>query len=57
LAPRRAPKLVWAARKIAVAPTVAPVMLKRAPGKVAKRKPPVSVAMVAPGSEKATIRA
>jgi ApbE superfamily uncharacterized protein (UPF0280 family) len=56
-APSRAPKLVCAARKIAVAPMVAAVMLKSAPGKVAKRNPPVSVAMVAPGSEKATISA
>ena len=42
---------------MAVAPTVAAAMLKSAPGKVAKRKPPVRVAIVAPGNEKATISA
>ena len=55
LAPRRSPKPMRAARKIAVAPMVAAVTLRSAPGKVENRKPPVSVAMVAPGSEKATM--
>ena len=44
-----------AARKISVAPIVAATMLNKAPGKVAKRNPPVRVAMVAPGKEKATM--
>ncbi len=38
-----------------MAPMVAAVTLNSAPGKVANRKPPVSVAIVAPGSEKATM--
>ena len=57
LRPRLSPNPIRAARKIAVAPMVAAVTLNRAPGKVANRNPPVSVAMVAPGSEKATITA
>jgi len=34
---------------------VAAAALKTTPGKTPKRKPPVSVASVAPGSEKATM--
>ena len=37
------------------APMVAATMLNSAPGKVANKNPPVRVAMVAPGSENATI--
>jgi len=51
----RAPKPQRAARKIAVAPAVAASTLKSVPGKTPKRNPPVSVATVAPGREKATI--
>ena len=56
LAARRSPRPSFAAEKIAVAPIVAATALRSVPGKRPKRNPPVSVAMAAPGKEKATIR-
>ena len=48
------PKPQRAARKIVVAPNVAPKILKNTPGKVEKRKPPVIDRINPPGIENAT---
>jgi hypothetical protein len=49
------PKNVFAAKKISVAPITALNTLKKVPGNVANKKPPVSDIIEAPGKENATI--
>ena len=43
------------ARKMQIAPRLAPVTLNKTPGKVENKNPPVSVATDAPGNENATM--
>jgi hypothetical protein len=49
------PKNVFAAKKISVAPITALNTLKKVPGNVANKKPPVSDIIEAPGKENVTI--
>ena len=45
------------ARNSSVAPRVAPATLNATPGQSPKRNPPVSVAIVAPGTDRPTMAA